>query len=98
MPQKQKIAVIGAGISGLSIASLLHDSAEVTLFERADHIGGLVHCSQEKGVLYHRVGGHVFNSKNKKVLNWFWSKFDKESEFIQAKRNAKIFYKGSFIG
>ncbi len=35
-----KIAVIGAGISGLGAAYLLHKQHEITLFERNDYIGG----------------------------------------------------------
>lgn len=95
---KNKIAVIGSGISGLSVASVLNDTNEVTVFERKSTIGGLVHCDRPQDVLYHRVGGHVFNSKNKEILDWFWTKFNKETEFVQAKRNAKIFFEDKFIG
>lgn len=35
-----RIAIIGAGISGLTAAWLLHQDHEVTLFEKNDHIGG----------------------------------------------------------
>ncbi|WP_291275035.1 NAD(P)-binding protein [Flavobacterium sp.] len=95
---KSKIAVIGSGISGLTAAAVLQDTYDVHVFERNANIGGLVYCNRPDDVLYHRVGGHVFNSKNKEVLEWFWNKFDKEKEFVQAKRNAKIFYKGAFVG
>lgn len=95
---KKTIAVIGSGISGITISAALQDVCDVTVFERSPYIGGLVHCNRVEGYLYHRVGGHVFNSKNKEVLEWFWSKFDKEHEFIETKRNAKILYKDNFIG
>jgi protoporphyrinogen oxidase len=95
---KIKIAVIGSGISGLSVASVLNDTHEVKVFERKSTIGGLVHCNRPKDVLYHRVGGHVFNSKNKQILEWFWTKFNKETEFVQAKRNAKIFIEDKLVG
>lgn len=94
----KKIAIIGAGISGITAGSILKDAFDVTVFEAHASIGGLVHCDRAEGYLYHRVGGHVFNSKNQEVLNWFWSKFNKEEEFIQAKRNAKIFFQNAFIG
>ena len=38
-----KIAVVGAGISGLSAAWLLKRQHEVTLFEAGDYIGGHTH-------------------------------------------------------
>lgn len=38
-----KIAVVGAGISGLTAASLLHPEHEIIVFEAAEHIGGHTH-------------------------------------------------------
>ena len=40
---KQRIAIIGSGISGLTAAYLLHKSHEITLFEANDYIGGHTH-------------------------------------------------------
>ena len=40
---KQRIAIIGSGISGLTTAYLLHKSYEITLFEANDYIGGHTH-------------------------------------------------------
>lgn len=41
-PKKQSIAVIGAGIGGLSAAyDLIRSGKDVTIFEAADHVGGL---------------------------------------------------------
>lgn len=83
------IAIIGAGISGLSCGDLLQRKHDVVIFEQNNYPGGLIHCTNEDGILYHRVGGHVFNSKVPHVLNWFWTHF-KESEFNKVNRNAKI--------
>jgi uncharacterized protein len=41
-----KIAVIGAGIAGNTIAWHLHNSHDITLFEANDHVGGHTHTHQ----------------------------------------------------
>ena len=87
----QKIAVIGAGVSGLTVARLLQNRYQITVFEKEFTPGGLIRCKRVDGNLYHLCGGHVFNSKRKDVLDWFWSLFDREKEFIKAERNSVVF-------
>lgn len=87
----KKIVVIGAGVSGLSIARLLVDGGnKVTVIEKEDKPGGLIKCDNINGCLYHKVGGHVFNTKRKDVLEWFESIFDKEKDFSKADRNSVV--------
>ncbi len=94
-----KIAIIGAGISGVSAGRMLQDQGhDVVLYEKHDRPGGLVRCEWVDGNLFHKVGGHVFNSKIPEVLDWFWKHFDKDKEFIPARRNAKILLDGQVIG
>jgi protoporphyrinogen oxidase len=93
-----KLAIVGTGITGLATAQLLKDRYQVTLFERAAQPGGLIKCTREGDNLFHRVGGHVFNSRNQRVLDWFWGFFDRDTEFIKARRNAKILLNGKLIG
>lgn len=94
-----KIAVIGTGISGLSAARLLEERGHtVTNFEGSEKPGGLIKCDIVSGGLFHRVGGHIFNTKIDRVGKWFWSKFDADKEFIKARRNAKILMNGQLVG
>ena len=87
----KKIVVIGAGVSGLSIARLLVDGGnKVTVIEKENKPGGLIKCDNINGCLYHKVGGHVFNTKRKDVLEWFESIFDKEKDFSKADRNSVV--------
>ena len=95
---KPSLIVAGAGVSGLSVARFLNDFANVTIIEKAEKPGGLIKCDHVNGALFHKVGGHVFNAKNKKVFDWFWSNFDQEKEFIKAKRNARILFQNKIIG
>jgi protoporphyrinogen oxidase len=95
----KSVGIIGAGISGLSIAQCLNKEYEVKVFEKDSKAGGLIKCERIEGSLYHVVGGHVFNSKRQDVLDWFWKFFDKDVEFITAPRNAVICMPdGKFVG
>jgi protoporphyrinogen oxidase len=82
------VCIIGGGISGLSVAQCLKDRFDVKVLEKDSRPGGLIKCDTVNGNLYHKVGGHVFNSHKKDVLDWFWRFFDKETEFTSNIRNA----------
>lgn len=85
----RKVAVIGGGVAGLTVARNLPDS-EVVVYEKESSPGGLVRCRRTNGSLFHLCGGHVFNSKNKDVLDWFWSLFNKEKDFVKARRKSAV--------
>lgn len=88
----KKIAVIGAGISGLSIARLLKDgSNQVTVFEKEHTPGGLVRCRLVGDNIFHICGGHVFNTKRKDVLDWFWHIMPQD-EFFKKDRNSVVMF------
>ncbi|RRD61447.1 protoporphyrinogen/coproporphyrinogen oxidase [Tannerella forsythia] len=91
----KRIAIVGGGISGLSIAHCLKNEYKVKIFEKESVPGGLIRCDRINGVLYHQVGGHVFNSRRPEVLTWFWNFFNKEKEFTKTLRNASIFLDGN---
>ena len=87
----QKIAIIGGGISGLSIAHCLKDKYTVKVYEKESRPGGLIKCDVVEGNVYHMVGGHVFNSRRQDVLDWFWQHFNQSEEFFKAVRNASVY-------
>lgn len=90
----KKVAIIGAGVSGLSTAHFLKNRYEVKVFEKENSPGGLIKCSRVNGNLFHTCGGHVFNSKRQDVLDWFWSMFVREEEFSMTDRNSVVFMDG----
>lgn len=96
---KEKVAVVGAGITGVAAASVVgalgHD---VTVYESNRAPGGLIRCEVVEGNLFHKVGGHIFNAKDADVSEWFWGHFDKEKEFLKAERNARILLNGQVVG
>ena len=103
--KKQKIAVIGSGIAGLTSAHLLSREHEVSLFEANDYIGGHTHTRpvELQGKVYPvNTGFIVFN-------DWTYPNFiklmdqlgvkseDSDMSFSVRDENTGIEYNGTSI-
>ncbi len=92
-----KIAILGAGISGLTAARLLTDKGhQVVVFEKNASPGGLARSRFTNGYLYDPHGGHIFNSKHSEIINWVFSILPKENWQFTV-RNAKIFFNEKYV-
>ena len=81
-----KYAVIGAGISGLTVARLIAEQLdrEVLIIEKRRHIGGNCYdYYNQDGILVHKYGPHIFHTQNRRVFA-FLSRFT-EWNFYQHK-------------
>lgn len=85
-----RIAIIGAGVSGLTMGRLLAPRASITIYESASRPGGLIKCERVEGNLFHTCGGHVFNTRRQDVLDMFWRIFDRDRDFVLAERNSAV--------
>lgn len=91
------IAVLGAGVSGLTAARLLHDKGfNVTVYEKNNTPGGLARTRFTNNYLYDPHGGHILNSKHREVMDWVFSIYPKEN-WQYTVRNAKIFFNGRYV-
>ncbi|MDX1975216.1 MAG: FAD-dependent oxidoreductase [Rickettsiales bacterium] len=73
---KQKIAIIGTGISGMGAASLLHPHHEITVYEKNGTVGGHSRTVQAKtpdGIIPVDTGFIVFNHRNYPLLTKLFS-------------------------
>lgn len=99
---KKRVAVIGAGISGLAFAKYAKTTSkkvEVKLFEKASEIGGIAKVKDiDTKVPYHMIGGHCFNSKFAHVMEFVFKHVLPESEWRKVNRKASILFKGNSIG
>ncbi|MFK7872822.1 MAG: NAD(P)/FAD-dependent oxidoreductase [Oligoflexales bacterium] len=67
---KPKIAIIGAGVSGCFLSHLLHEKADVTLFEKSRGVGG--RCSNRRddsGDVFHH-GAQFFTIRDQDIQNY----------------------------
>lgn len=92
-----KIAILGAGISGLSIARLLSKEHEVQVLERKADAGGIARTRTVDLISYHLVGGHCFNSKHKDVMDWVFNEVMPADQWNKITRSAVIKFKGQEI-
>ena len=94
----KKYIVIGAGMAGLATACLLQEKGEdVVVYERDARPGGMIKCDIVDGCLFHRTGGHVFNTRRRDVMDWFWKHFDREKEFTETLRNSAVVFNDGLI-
>jgi predicted NAD/FAD-binding protein len=76
---RKKIAIIGTGISGLGVASLLHSHHDITVYEKNDYVGGHSRTVQVKtpdGLVPVDTGFIVFNKKNYPILTRLLNSLD----------------------
>ncbi len=65
--EREKIAIVGTGIAGLTAAHLLHPDHEITIFEAAPRIGGhtnTIRVEDPRGELWIDTGFIVHNDRN----------------------------------
>lgn len=92
-----KVAVLGAGLTGLTVAALLAErDHHVEVFEKEAEVGGLCRTRVIEGYVYDLHGGHVFNSKHQSVLDLAFSMLNKD-EWHYSVRDARIQYEGKVI-
>lgn len=89
-----KIAILGAGVSGLALARFLVEGGfpreDVHLFEAQSKPGGLCHSKTVDGFTYDVTGGHILFSKDKPAMQWMIDCAGGDEAFVERDRNTKI--------
>lgn len=70
MPSRDFL-VVGAGLTGATIARTLHDQGNrVEVLEARGHVGGNVHDHLQHGIRVHTYGPHYFRTNNDRIWDW----------------------------
>ncbi len=89
-----KTAILGGGLSGLTLARLLHEKGdEVIVLEAEREYGGLCRSKKERGFTFDTGGSHIIFSRDAEVLT-FMRRMIADNE-QRNNRTTKIFYKRS---
>lgn len=87
--------IVGAGLSGSTMARLLTDSGKkVLVLEKRDHVGGNIATHIEEGIAIHDYGPHIFHTSYDDVWEFF-NKYCKALPFVNtplANYNGKIYH------
>ncbi len=89
MNKNKKIAIIGAGISGLTIANKLKDNAQVTVFEKSKGIGGRMSNRRHENYSFDH-GAQFFTAKTDEFKDFCQNMLQNKAIEIWKARFAEI--------
>lgn len=92
-----KIGIIGAGVSGMSVARLLKDDFEIEVLEKLPVVGGIARTKDVNGMAYHVNGGHCFDSKYQDVKDFVFNRVLSKDNWNYIERKAQVLFKNNWI-
>jgi protoporphyrinogen oxidase len=96
-----KIAILGAGVSGLALARTLvtrgFPADDLHLFEAAPVAGGLCRSRTVEGFTYDVSGGHILFSKDRAAMQWMKDEAGGDEAFVRRERHTKIRFGNRFV-
>ena len=96
-----KIAIAGAGVSGLALARFLveggADASSIHLFEADAVVGGLCRSKTVDGYTYDVAGGHILYSKDAAAMRWMKDCAGGDAAFVRKDRHTRIRYEQRWV-
>ena len=93
--QNKKIAILGGGLTGLTLANLLQENFQIEVFEKDVTPGGLCRSFNFENFIFD-IGGHIIFSKDQEAFD-FMIKTIGTKNLFSAKGNDAIVYNKKLI-
>lgn len=79
---KYDYLIVGAGITGATIANILNNNGyKVLVIDKKNHLGGMAHTSVINGIKVHTYGPHIFHTNSENVWQ-FINKFGSFNSYV----------------
>src|SRR5262245_8468068 len=92
-----KVGVLGAGVSGLSLAHFLEKRGhDVEVFEASSAAGGLCASETVDGYVADKAGGHIIYSTDREVLSFVLGILG-DGGAVESRRETRIFHHGNWV-
>lgn len=91
--EKYDVLIVGAGLSGASLARILaNQGKKVLVLEKRNEVGGNVRTDMQEGIPVHTYGPHIFHTSDEKA----WKFFNDYAEVYPYINSPLALYKGNF--
>ena len=92
---RERVLIVGGGISGLAAAGFLADRFDCLLVEREPEIGGYCRTIYKDGFTWD-YSGHFFHFRNEWIADYIHSRMDL-SELLTVDRKSRIYFRNEYI-
>lgn len=89
-----KVLIIGAGISGLSIANFLRNG-DYEIIEKEDETGGYCRTVKKNGFVWD-YSGHFFHFRSREIKDYLLKEMDLAG-LLTIEKKSQVYYKGYYI-
>jgi protoporphyrinogen oxidase len=88
------ILIVGAGVTGLSVANFLTRD-DYLILDKEQEVGGYCRTIKQDGFVWD-YSGHFFHFRDDKIKEYLLSRMDR-TRIIEVAKSSKIYYKGTLI-
>ena len=92
---KDKVLIIGGGVTGLSVAGFLADSFDCLLLEKESEAGGYCRTIYQDGFTWD-YSGHFFHFREPRVADYLQAGM-KAEDIVTSKKRTRVYFRGTYI-